>query len=179
MDHRQPELQIPTLAGSPRDGRLTGNSFAVLAIVDSLGEASSYDIKRVAKSWMGTFWSLAHTTAYDEPERLASLGLLDVQQQNNGRRRKVFRVTESGLKALQAWKRSSLTEPPVLRHEGLLKLALAQEGPSLFPRLLDWHSRRLAELTTQTPPDRAAFGLCVAIACEKGFVEILESLPDR
>ena len=57
--------------------RLTGTSYAVLALLDQCGgEATSYELKQALESSVENFWPVPHTTAYEEPARLAAGGYL-------------------------------------------------------------------------------------------------------
>ena len=58
--------------------RLTTTSYALLALLDQLGEATSYDIKQALEKSIENFWPVPHTTAYEEPARLAEGGYLSV-----------------------------------------------------------------------------------------------------
>jgi PadR family transcriptional regulator AphA len=102
-------------------GRLTTNSYAILALLAKLGEGSSYDLESAAKSDLASIWPLAHTTAYEEPLRLEKLGHLVSQQQASGRHRRVFRLTQSGWEALRRWKDCQEISPPILHDEAWLK----------------------------------------------------------
>ena len=51
--------------------RLTTTSYALLALLDQLGEATSYEIKQAMEKSIENFWPVPHTTAYEEPARLA------------------------------------------------------------------------------------------------------------
>ena len=44
-------------------------------MIDVLGTATPYDLKRAAAAGVGHFWSLPHTQLYSEPARLAEAGL--------------------------------------------------------------------------------------------------------
>ena len=48
----------------------------MLALLEQLGEATSYDIKQALESSIENFWPVPHTTAYEEPARLAAAGYL-------------------------------------------------------------------------------------------------------
>ncbi len=52
--------------------KLTGTSYAVLALLDEFGEMTSYDIKQAMEISIQNFWPVPHTTAYEEPARLAA-----------------------------------------------------------------------------------------------------------
>lgn len=167
-----------------RAGKLTGNSFAVLAIVQRLDGAAPYDIERAVESWLGSFWSLAHTTAYQEADRLFKLGYLRLDRVEGNRRRKVFAITETGRSALQSWGQSPDAEPPVLRHEALLKLAFSSEvggmvePVSLLASARTWHQERLArlnavKLSQDGGPEE--LGMNLAIAYEDALLSVLGS----
>jgi PadR family transcriptional regulator, regulatory protein AphA len=102
--------------------RLTGTSFAVLSLLQMLGEATPYDLKQALERSIENFWPVPHTTFYAEPERLAKAGLLSEQREQQGRRRKLYALTDSGREALREWRDSPVTAPPQLRDEGVLKL---------------------------------------------------------
>jgi PadR family transcriptional regulator AphA len=126
--------------------RLTSTSYAVLALLDHLGEATPYDLKQALERSIENFWPVPHTTAYDEPARLAAGGYLDARQEAGGRRRKVYVLTDEGHAALRAWAAVPDAAPPQLRDEALLKIfAGADPGPLLGARRR-WHEAKLAEL---------------------------------
>ena len=78
-------------------------SYALLALLDQLGEATSYDIKQALDKSIENFWPVPHTTAYEEPARLAEGGYLSVEQEYGGRRRKSYSLTDEGRRALREW----------------------------------------------------------------------------
>lgn len=126
--------------------RLTGTSYALLALLQHLGEATSYDIKQALDRSIENFWPVPHTTAYDEPARLADGGYLSVRQEPGGRRRKLYALTDEGRAALRAWAAEPTAGPPQLRDEMLLKIfAGADPGPLIADRA-EWHRAKLAEL---------------------------------
>jgi DNA-binding PadR family transcriptional regulator len=81
--------------------KLTQTSYAVLALFEQVGEATSYDLKQAIEISIENFWPLPHTTAYDEPARLAEGGYLTVRQEEGGRRRKLYALTDAGREALR------------------------------------------------------------------------------
>jgi PadR family transcriptional regulator AphA len=106
---------------------LSATSYAVLGMVALRGPSTVYDLKRALEHLAGEFWSVPHVQHYRESERLERLGLLTSQQEANGRRRRLFEVTDAGLAALRRW----LGEPAptlALRDEGLLKLFFSELG---------------------------------------------------
>ena len=126
--------------------RLTATSYALLALLDQLGEATPYEIKQALEKSIENFWPVPHTTAYEEPARLAAGGYLSVRQEEGGRRRKVYALTEEGRTALAAWAGEASAAPPQMRDELMLKVfAGANPGPLLEARKA-WHEEKLVEL---------------------------------
>lgn len=126
--------------------RLTGTSYAVLALVELLGQATPYDLKQHLERSIENFWPVPHTTSYAEPERLAQAGLLSVQQEQTGRRRKLYELTDSGREALREWAASPRLAPPQLRDEGVLKIFAGADPLPIMRERLQWHRAKLAEL---------------------------------
>jgi DNA-binding PadR family transcriptional regulator len=125
--------------------RLTGTSYAVLAVVGHLGEATPYDLKQAIERSTQNFWQVPHTTAYDEPARLAAGGYLSEQQEAGGRRRKRYALTAAGRAALQAWAAEPSTSPPQIRDEGLLKIFAGGDPEPVAVARQAWHAAKLAE----------------------------------
>jgi PadR family transcriptional regulator AphA len=126
--------------------RLTNTSYALLALVDQLGEATPYEIKQAMDSSIENFWPVPHTTAYEEPARLAGGGYMSVQQEEGGRRRKTYALTEQGRAALAAWADDATWTPPQIRDEALLKIFAGGDPFALFEPRRSWHREKLAEL---------------------------------
>jgi len=130
----------------PEPIRLTGTSFAVLSLLELAGSATPYDLKQALEQSIENFWPVPHTTFYAEPARLARGGFLSVRQEQGGRRRKLYALTDSGRRALHEWVTSPAVAPPQYRDEGILKIfAGAEEVPILRLRL-NWHRAKLDEL---------------------------------
>src|SRR5919112_6223935 len=102
--------------------RLTGTSYAVLALLAEFGESTSYEIKQWLERSIQNFWPVPHTTAYEEPARLAAAGYLSVRQEESGRRRRFYSLTEKGREAVSAWAADPEVAPPQLREEAILKV---------------------------------------------------------
>lgn len=126
--------------------KLTNTSYALLALVDQLGEATPYEIKQAMDSSIENFWPVPHTTAYEEPARLASGGYMSVRQEERGRRRKTYALTEEGRAALAAWAADSTWTPPQMRDEAVLKIFAGGDPFALFEQRRSWHKEKLAEL---------------------------------
>src|SRR5271167_455607 len=126
--------------------RLTSTSYAVMSLLNLLGEATPYDLKRALEQSIENFWHVPHTTFYTEPTRLAEGGLLSEHQEPGGRRRKLYALTASGREALREWASSPGAAPPQLRDEGMLKIFAGADPAAIFSRRRDWHRAKLAEL---------------------------------
>ena len=130
-------------------------SYLVLGLVERAGGATPYELKQMATTVSG-LWDLRHDQVYREPERLAELGLLRESREEEGRRRRHFRLTDEGRSALQEWLRTPTDEFTELRDPGLLQLFLGAEPAPLGRRQLEIHEERLREYKTLAaglPPD--------------------------
>ncbi|MDX6603408.1 MAG: hypothetical protein QOF13_2610 [Solirubrobacterales bacterium] len=126
--------------------RLTSTSYALLALLDQLGEATPYEIKQAMDKSIENFWPVPHTTAYDEPARLAEGGFLSVHQEEGGRRRKTYSLTEEGRTALAAWAADPVAAPPQVRDETILKIFAGADPTSFLEPRRTYHREKLAEL---------------------------------
>lgn len=126
--------------------RLSGTSYAVLGLIGYLQPCSPYDLKRYLEQSVENFWPVPHTTFYAEPARLASAGYLEVEQDPGGRRRKLYRLTEKGRRALAEWVSSPEAAQPQIRDELVLKLFLGADPRPLLDSRVAWHKAKLAEL---------------------------------
>lgn len=163
--------------------RLTQTSYAVLALFQHLGEATSYDLKQAIELTIQNFWQVPHTTAYDEPARLAAGGYLDVRQEPGGRRRKLYSLTDLGREALTAWTAEPLAAPPQLRDEAMLKVFAGAEPGPLLPARRAWHEAKLVELNALLElvreaggPERPERTLVAGVTYHRKMLEMLEML---
>ena len=105
---------------------------------------------------VGHFWSVQHAQLYSEPERLAAAGLLEGEQEQGGRRRRRYRITKSGRRALREWRSSPTDAFTELRDPGLLQLFFGADPRALAGVQLEIHEQRLAEyeeLRSNCPPE--------------------------
>jgi PadR family transcriptional regulator, regulatory protein AphA len=123
--------------------KLTDTSYAVLGLVEMCGEATPYRLKQIAQHSLFHFWTIPHTQLYSESARLAKLGLLDEHREQSGRRRRTYRLTAAGYKALHDWKADPQTELYELRDPGLLKLFCGADPAALARIQLERHEQRL------------------------------------
>jgi PadR family transcriptional regulator, regulatory protein AphA len=125
--------------------RLTPTSFIVLGLLDAVGEATPYDLKRIVGASLGNFWSLQHAQLYTEPERLAAAGLLEEQREEGSRRRKHYKITDDGRKALREWLAEPTAELTELRDLALLKVFFGADPRAMAEAQAPAHQRKLAE----------------------------------
>jgi PadR family transcriptional regulator, regulatory protein AphA len=123
--------------------RLSDTSYAVLGLLDIFEPATPYQLKQVAQVSIFHFWSIPHTQLYAECARLAEAGLLDERREESGRRRRVYRLSTAGRKALREWRADPDTELYELRDPGLLKLFCGADPATLAQPQLERHERRL------------------------------------
>jgi PadR family transcriptional regulator, regulatory protein AphA len=124
--------------------RLTETSYIVLGMLERLQPATPYDLKRLAQISTINFWSVPHTQLYTECARLARAGLLSEHREQTGRRRRIYRVTENGARALELWRSQPTDALDEVRDEGLLKLFFGADPATLAAAQLDAHRRQLS-----------------------------------
>lgn len=168
--------------------RLTSTSFAVLAVLDQCGDATSYEIKATMERSIQNFWLVPHTTAYEEPARLAQGGYLSVRQEAAGRRRKVYSLTASGRRALREWASEPTAAPPQLRDEMMLKVFAGADPLTLVDNRVAWHQAKLAELEgyldetgpgDREGPSGGVKALLAGIAFHRAMLELIEESVPR
>jgi PadR family transcriptional regulator, regulatory protein AphA len=166
--------------------KLTTTSYALLALLDQLGEGTSYDIKQALDKSIENFWPVPHTTAYEEPARLVEGGYLTAQQEAGGRRRKVYSLTDAGREALRAWANEPVAAPPQYRDEFMLKVFAGAEPAGFAEARLAWHRGKLEELGGYLENVRAAGGewvrservLLAGLAYHRRMIEMIEELRE-
>jgi PadR family transcriptional regulator, regulatory protein AphA len=162
--------------------RLTPNSYAVMALLHQCEEATSYELKALIERSIQNFWPVPHTTAYEEPARLAAGGYLSARQEEGGRRRRVYALTDAGRDALAAWAADPGLAPPQFRDEAVLKVFAGGDPGRLLQARIEWHRTKLEELEATLAEVRAGEALelsertlLVGIAYEGKMLEMLES----
>ena len=130
--------------------RLSTTSYVVLGMIGLRGPSTPYDLKRGIGHSVGYFWPFPHAQLYAEPERLERMGLVAVQSEDGGRRRKVYSLTEAGRSALREWLASPTNVHFQMRDVAELKLFFNELGdPGNVARLareqISQHQQRIAE----------------------------------
>src|ERR1700680_4352333 len=163
--------------------RLTETSYIVLGLLEQFEPATPYDLKRLAKLSTINFWSVPHTQLYTECARLAEEGLLSEQQEQTGRRRRIYRVTEQGVQALDDWRSEPTDALEEVRDGGTLKLFFGADPAKLAAAQLRAHRRQLTAYE-QLHEDSAGIprGMRLALEAgvghERGFIRFWSSLTE-
>jgi PadR family transcriptional regulator AphA len=123
--------------------RLTEASYIVLGLLELTGMATPYDLKRVAQMTTTNFWSIPHTQLYTECARLADEGLLIERQEQTGRRRRTYRLTDRGRELLHGWRNEPTAQLYELRDASTLKLFFGGDPGALAVTQLQAHRRQL------------------------------------
>jgi len=162
--------------------KLTPTSYIVLGLLDMCGEATPYDLKGMVAASLGNFWSVQHAQLYTETARLAEDGLLSERREEDGRRRKLYSLTDAGRQALADWRAESTRELYELRDLGLLKLFFGADPAAIAPEQLAAHRAKLAEyegLVAEAEglaPSGPRLALESGIEHERVYVEFWERL---
>jgi PadR family transcriptional regulator AphA len=163
--------------------RLSDTSYAVLGLLDLFEPATPYQLKQIAQVSIFHFWSIPHTQLYPECARLAEAGLLDERREESGRRRRVYRLSATGRRALREWRADPNTDLYELRDPGLLKLFCGADPASLAETQLERHERRLhsyEELLDQTDMSEGIrLALESGIGHEREYVRFWSRLRER
>jgi PadR family transcriptional regulator, regulatory protein AphA len=170
------------MIGAMSTRRLSDTSYAVLGLIDLCGRATPYQLKQVAQVSVFHFWSVPHTQLYTECARLAEAGLLDERREEKGRRRRVYRLTAEGRKALGAWRDDPNADLYELRDPGLLKLFCGADPTTLAEAQLVRHEQRLEsyqELLAQSDmTDGMRLSLEAGIGHEREYVSFWSRLRE-
>jgi PadR family transcriptional regulator AphA len=166
--------------------KLTGTSYALLALLDRFGELTSYEIKDALESSIENFWPVPHTTAYQEPARLESGGYLSSRQEVGGRRRRRYALTDAGRKALREWADEPQAAPPQLRDELLLKIFAGADPDPLLEARLDFYRAKVTELEAYLEAVKLAPGwtgpatvLRAGITYNRRQIELIEGMAEE
>src|SRR5207244_13569592 len=99
-NHLQPIVYIrpsaPECTLSVVEEEMAPSAYVVLGLLEVNGPGTPYDLKRWVDESIGYFWSFPRAQLYVEPARLAGKGLVTEARESEGRRRRVYRITEAG-----------------------------------------------------------------------------------
>lgn len=161
--------------------RLSTTSYVVLGLVEICQPATPYDIKRAAQATTAHFWTVAHTQLYNECSRLAREGLLDEQQEQTGRRRKAYQLTDAGRAALDAWRTEPVGDDFELRDPGILKLFFGADPKPLAEAQLALHETQLESYLQQDKhvmPESMRLALECGIVHERAYIRYWKQLAN-
>jgi DNA-binding PadR family transcriptional regulator len=108
---------------------LSTTSYAVLGML-AVRPWSAYELTKQMRRSLAYCWPKAESVLYDEPKRLANLGLVSSTDEpvGDGRRtRAVYAITKAGRAALREWLATE-PAPPRFELEPLLRLLYADHG---------------------------------------------------
>jgi PadR family transcriptional regulator, regulatory protein AphA len=164
--------------------RLSETSYVVLGLIELAEPATPYELKRLASVSTSNFWALPHTQLYTECARLAAEGLLQERREQTGRRRRSYRLTARGRKALEAWREEPSSELYELRDAGMLKLFFGADPRALAQSQLEAHERRLRsfEELRETAPqmsEGAKLALEGGIGHEREFIRFWKRVREQ
>jgi DNA-binding PadR family transcriptional regulator len=123
---------------------LSTTSYAVLGLL-SLRSWTGYELTQQARRSLAHAWPKEDSVLYEEPRRLAAMGLAHAQKEpgrGRGRGRNRYSITDAGRQALRAWL-ATPSAPPRLELEPLLRLTFADQGDrpdvqAAIATLRDW-----------------------------------------
>jgi PadR family transcriptional regulator AphA len=106
---------------------LTTTSYAILGLL-GIQPWTTYELAQQMERSLKHFWPRAQSRIYEEPKRLAALGLVKATREHVGRRpRTTYAITAKGRRVLRDW----LAEPgsgPTLELEALLKVFYGEQA---------------------------------------------------
>ena len=134
---------------------LTPTAKAILGFL-RVRSRSGYDIKRAVEISTRFFWGASFGQIYPELRRLEDAGLVEVQEIVE-RRRKVYRLTRAGDRALGGWLRGDDGELFHYRDEGMLKLFFSDlvDADTAFAnvrRMREWREQAVVFLRAEIEP---------------------------
>ncbi|MGH9186208.1 MAG: PadR family transcriptional regulator [Acidimicrobiales bacterium] len=169
--------------------KLTPTSYLILGLVGRVGPCTAYEMKAEVSAGIGHFWTFPHSQLYAEPARLAAAGLLAEEQEETGRRRRLYTLTSEGERRLQRW----LADPPVelteIRDMALLKLYFsgltepaqvqinAAAAAAVHRGQLDAYERVAKDVARRDPFGRATLEL--GLRYERAAVAFWEELSEN
>ncbi len=91
---------------------LTPTSYIVLGLLEPAARRRRTTSRASRDRSLGNFWSVPHAQLYTETARLAEAGCSSEKREEGGRRRKLYRLTETGRAALPTGVASQPTSSP-------------------------------------------------------------------
>ncbi|MET7774015.1 PadR family transcriptional regulator [Nocardia sp. NPDC005366] len=128
---------------------LPATSWAVLGMLSFGEELTGNDLKKWADWSIGFFyWSPSVSQVYAELKKLEDLSLVRSRlvTDEGVRGRRVYGITDFGLRALRSWSRDSDVDMPVLKHGVMLRLWMGHlHDPEQLKRIVRTHIDNLRD----------------------------------
>ncbi|MFV9636658.1 PadR family transcriptional regulator [Mycobacterium neumannii] len=147
------------MAKSTSDAKpnLAATSWALLGMLTYEHELSGYDIRKWIEWSMRFFYgSPAYSQIYSELKKLEKLGLLSSRVENTGgtRNRRLYKITPAGLDAVRRWANEAPVDPPVLKHNPLLRVTFGHlTDPERLKEILQEHIAYADDMQRQAAKD--------------------------
>jgi DNA-binding PadR family transcriptional regulator len=136
---------------------LAATSWALLGMLSYEHELSGYDVRKWIEWSMRFFYgSPAYSQIYSELKKLEQMGLATSRVENTGgtRNRRLYKITEEGLKAVRRWAQEAPVDPPALKHSPLLRVAFGHlTEPARLKEILQEHVAYADEMQRQAAKD--------------------------
>lgn len=147
MAQNGPDEPVGRIGHDERE--LPVSSYVILGLLAAWGPSTPYAMKQSIDGSIGYFWDFPRAQLYVDPERLEQEGLLSVEREVAGRRRRVYSITQAGEAELRRWLGAEAVAEVEMRDTGLLKLFFGSlletdEVVAMARRERDLHQRRLA-----------------------------------
>ncbi|MEH6582290.1 MAG: PadR family transcriptional regulator [Halioglobus sp.] len=109
--------------------KLSPTSYAMLGLL-ARSPQSAYELNtRMQTSLIRAFWPRAESHVYSEPKKLLAHELVsERKEENSGRKRTVYTITDRGREVLLAWLQNEAGAELRMQAEFMLKLILADNG---------------------------------------------------
>lgn len=139
---------------------LSPTAWAVLGLLSFDRELSGYDLRKWANASLRFFYgSPAMSQIYRELRRLEQCGYAASRPalSKEPRRKRLYRITPAGRRALTAWLRDAPVEAPVLKHGVALRVWLGHlSDPATLRRTVEEHRAFAARMVSDVAAARAA-----------------------
>jgi DNA-binding PadR family transcriptional regulator len=129
--------------------RLPATSYSVLGMLSFGDELSGYQRKKRADNLRFFYWSPAHSQIYAEFRRLEKLGFVTRREVKQRRRpdKRLYRITDEGQEAFEAWLNEAPVEPVSLKHSVVLRLFFGHAGdPDRLREVLEDYAQQVSEV---------------------------------
>ncbi len=139
-----------------RAPKLDDTAYAVLGLIALRGPSTAYEVKRALSRITSQFWAVPHVTPYRATRELERAGFLTAEQEEGGRRRRVYSLTPNGRKAFRTWFAEGTSETLTMRDPGQLRLLFAELTEPAAIRELAREQLRVYEERRATLDETAA-----------------------